>query len=115
MEDGLDERVAEALVQARVGDQVRRDIRVAEGVGWPDRDPLVIGGEAVRRIAQVHPGSTGEELQLDQVLQPLVACRAGDQQPAWSRAHLDEFRVRLGRQRPSGCAEDRARDAASRA
>ncbi len=52
-EHRLQQGVAEPLVQARVGDEVGREVRLGQRVGGTDRPPLVVGRESVRGVAQV--------------------------------------------------------------
>ena len=78
-EHRLQQRVAEALVQARVGDQVGREVRLGQGVGGADGPALVVGSEPVRGVPQVDLGPLRAAFQRDEVVEALVAGGTGDE------------------------------------
>ena len=51
-----------------------------ERVGGSDRLALVVGREAIGRVGQAHLVALGEPLELDEVVEPLVAGRRRDQE-----------------------------------
>ena len=78
--DRLYQGVPVALVERRVGDEVGRQVRIVERVGRPQRLALVIRREPVRGVAHIDPVLLGQSFHLDEVVEPLVAGGAGDEE-----------------------------------